>query len=652
MIEKIKEAGLSGKLLSSTVENLEAWLSGSFLPAWARDSIEELVKEERFDDLNDRFYQTMAFGTGGMRGRTIGNYITKSEQGSDCKGEAPQHPGAGSNFLNDINVIRASMALFQYTDKYLKDSAIFDTPKLVIAHDVRHFSRHFCELTASVWTQLGGQAFIFEGPRSTPQLSYTVRYLKAHTGIVITASHNPPHDNGYKVYFSDGAQVVSPHAEAIVANVSKIDIAETAAYFEKDLSKVVVLPPMVDDAYLTAVEEVILDPEVVEKNRPKIVFTPIHGTGGFASVPLLEELGVDLVTVEDQDKLDGSFPTVKSPNPENAEALEMGIAKALETNADAVIATDPDCDRMGVVVRGKDGSMVLLSGNQTGAMLAEYRIRKLKEYGILPEDGCENSAIIKTFVTSPIFEAIAKEHGLKLINTLTGFKWIGEKLHIYEEQMKASLFDEEGIGLDYDETEFTTRAELLREYSTFYVFGGEESYGYLPGDRVRDKDGNAACVCFAELAGYIKGQGKTLLDFLDEMYLKYGYYLENILNIYYEGASGAAKIKSITESYRSDPPSKVGDFKVTKVTDFGLENLEDADGKQIPKQDFYFLEFENGYSCAVRASGTEPKIKFYMFAREEVSDASKLDEIKASTKATLELIKSALDKDARERAER
>ena len=651
MIEQIKQAGASGELLAGTVENLEAWLGGSFLPVWARKSIEELVHEKRFDDLNDRFFKTMAFGTGGMRGRTIGNYITQAEQGGNASGAAPKFPGAGSNFLNDINVIRATMALFRYTKKYLDMNGIFDSPKLVIAHDVRHFSRHFCELSSSVWTLLGGQAFIFEGPRSTPQLSFTVRYLKAHTGIVITASHNPPHDNGYKVYFSDGAQVVSPHAEEIVANVSKIDLSETAAFFEKDLRRVVTLPSSVDDAYLTSVEEVILDPEVVEKSKPKIVFTPIHGTGGVASIPLLEEIGVDVVTVAEQDKMDGAFPTVASPNPENAEALAMGIERAKQVNADAVIATDPDCDRVGVAVKNSDGEMVLLSGNQTGAMLAEYRIEKLKEYGILPQEGCDNSALIKTFVTSPIFEAIAKHHGLKLINTLTGFKWIGEKLHIYEEQMKQSLFDEEGIGLDYDSTEFTTRAELLREYSTFYVFGGEESYGYLPGDGVRDKDGNAASICFAELAGYLKNQGKTFLQYLDEMYLRYGYYLENILNIYYEGASGDAKIKSIIDSFRSDPPKTVGEFKISKLTDFGVEDLLDADGKQIPKQDFYFFEFENGYSCAARASGTEPKIKFYMFAREEVSDPSKLEEIKIATRQTLESIKTALDIEARKRAE-
>jgi phosphoglucomutase len=652
MIDKIKKAGEAGSLLPESVKNLEAWLGGDFLPEWARKSIEELVDSERWEELNDRFFMTMAFGTGGMRGRTVGNFITKAEQGSNPVGGSPERPGAGSNFLNDINVIRATMALYRYTAQYLKETGQFDAPKLVIAHDVRYFSRHFCELSTSVWTQMGGQAFMFEGPRSTPQLSFTVRYLKAHTGIVITASHNPPHDNGYKVYFSDGAQVVSPHAEAIIENVGKIELSETAAYFKKDISKVVTLPASVDDAYLTTVEDVILDPEVVSKSSPKIVFTPIHGTGGVASMPLLEELGVDVVTVPEQDIMDGGFPTVKSPNPENAEALAMGIAKAKEVGADAVIATDPDCDRVGVAVPGKDGEMVLLSGNQTGAMLAEYRIRKLKEYQVLPEEGCENSAVIKTFVTSPIFEAIAKKHGLKLINTLTGFKWIGEKLNIYEQQMKQSLYDEEGIGLDYDNTEFTTRAELLREYSTFYVFGGEESYGYLPGDLVRDKDGNAAAVCFAELAGYLKSEGKSFLEFLDEMYLDYGYYLENILNIYYEGASGAAKIKSIISSYRSDPPKAVGEYKIAKVTDFGIEDLVDADGKSIPKQDFYFFEFENGYSCAARASGTEPKIKFYMFAREDVSSAAELPAIKEATKVTLDSIKAALDKDARERAER
>ena len=650
LIESIKLAGSESKILPSTAENMTLWVEGNFLPDWALESIQELLSKEAYEELNDRFYKNMEFGTGGMRGRTIGRISADAEQGTLSELGTPAHPAIGSNVLNDFNLIRATIGLFNYSKDHLKNSEIFDVPKLVIAHDVRHFSRYFCELAASTWTRLGGLAMIFEGPRSTPHLSFAVRKLNATAGIVITASHNPPHDNGFKAYFSDGAQVVEPHASGIIGKVNEVALAETAKHLEIDLSEVVTLPDSIDEAYLSSVLDVVLDKNLFKESNVKVVFTPIHGTGGVASVPVLERLGVTVDTVPEQDAFDPRFPTVKSPNPENAEALSMAIAQAESTGADVVIATDPDCDRMGVAVRDSEGKMQLLSGNMIGSVMAEYRIVQMKERGILPPGGTERAVLVKTFVTTPLQDAIGKAHGLKVINTLTGFKWIGEKIRQYEEQLQAALKNLKGYQIDYDSTNYLKRADLLQEHSTFYVFGGEESYGYLGSDAVRDKDGNAAVVMFCEIAAYLKSQGKTFLDYLDSLYCKYGYYFETLGNVYYEGAAGAQKIKNILDSYRSDSPKEIGGIAVTEMKDFGVQAFEDADGNTIPKQDFYFLTLANGYQYAVRGSGTEPKIKFYLFGREDVADPSELEEKKALTQSTIESIKNAILEDADIRA--
>ncbi|MGB0408354.1 MAG: phospho-sugar mutase [Opitutales bacterium] len=651
VIEKIEAAGAGGKLLDRTVENLKIWAGAEILPEWVGTSIRELVEKGEWDELNDRFYKDMAFGTGGIRGRTIGRVSSSVEMGTEGPQGTPEHAAVGTNVLNDFNIIKATIGLFRYCQKYLCDSGRHDLPRFIIAHDVRHFSRHFCELAASTWCKLGGQALIFDGPRSTPQLSYSVREFKATCGAVITASHNPPHDNGFKAYFEDGAQVVSPHAEGIVGLVNEVKLEELPAFLDIDLSAVITLKDKADQPYLDLLEEMVVDREVMQKEAPKVVFSPIHGTGAISSVPVLKKLGVEVIEVPEQSIQDARFPTVQSPNPENAEALEMAIAKANETGADVVVATDPDADRMGVAVRNADGEMVLMTGNQIGTVLAEYRISTLKDAEIIPEDGSENAALIKTFVTSPMQEAVADWHGLKTINTLTGFKWIGEKLAAYEQEMKAKLFEKEGLAIDYDACDVWTRADLLLDYSTYFVFGGEESYGYLATDKVRDKDANAAVVMFCELAAYLKANEMTFPEYLDALYLQHGYYEEKTINIYYEGAAGAQKIKNILESYRSNSPQAFGSVEVSGLTDFGQDEIIDSDGKKIPPQDFYFLELSNGYSFAVRGSGTEPKIKFYVFGRSEVSDPDALPEVKEAAAAVMQTLLEAIEADARERAE-
>jgi len=651
IIEKIEAAGTAGSLLESTVVNLKQWVSADFLPEWAGASISELVENGEWDELNDRFYQNLAFGTGGIRGRTIGRVPAAAETGTLSETGSPEHAAVGSNVLNDFNLVRATIGLFRYTKQYLKESGSYDLPRFVIAHDVRHFSRHFCELAASTWCKLGGQALIFEGPRSTPQLSFAVRQNNATCGAVITASHNPPHDNGFKVYFDDGAQVVSPHAEGIVDLVNLVELSAVPAFLNIDLEPVISLGAADDAAYLELLKEMVIDHEVMQEEAPQIVFSPIHGTGAISSVPALKALGVKVIEVPEQMVQDARFPTVKSPNPENAEALAMAIAKAEEVGADVVVATDPDADRMGVAVRDRSGEMVLLTGNQIGTIMAEYRISVLKDAEVIPEDGGENAVLIKTFVTSPMQEAVADWHGLKTINTLTGFKWIGEKLAGYEAQMKARLLEEEGTAVDYDACDIWTRADLLLDYSTYFVFGGEESYGYLATDKLRDKDANAAVIMFCEVAAYLKAQEMTFPEFLDSLYLQHGYYEEKTINIYYEGAAGSQKIKNILESYRSGAPKAFGDVKVSGFTDFGEDEIIDADGQKIPPQDFYFLELSNGYSFAVRGSGTEPKIKFYVFGRSDVLDPEDLIKVKAVAAVEMQSVLAAIEADARVRAE-
>jgi phosphoglucomutase len=644
--DQIAQAVKNGQLLSSAADNLRSWLQAG-LPAWAEQSLQELIARGEWSELNDRFYRYLEFGTGGMRGRTIGVKTATAETGTLSAAGSPEHANVGANLLNDFTLLRAVIGLHRYVAKYLAGKGSSAKPRLVIAHDVRHFSRHFCELAASTWVRLGGEALIFDGPRSTPQLSFSVRQYKAHTGVVITASHNPPHDNGFKAYFDDGAQVTPPHDKGIVAEVDKVPLAEAKQYLDKNLAGVTTLGREADEAYLAVAGQAVIDAELLKKSKLKVVYTNIHGVGGVATVPVLANAGVEVVEEPSQKGFDPRFPTVKSPNPENSEALALAVALAEKEKIDVVMATDPDCDRMGVAVRNAAGKMELLTGNQVGALLADYRVGKYKELGWIPKEGTQAACIVKTFVTTPLQEAIGRGHGVKVIDTLTGFKWIAAKMRGYEQKLAAAM----GHGFNYDKTPFRERAKLLQQHSCFYLFGTEESYGYLPNDSVRDKDGSSACLMFAELCAWVKSRGKTVPEYLDEIYLRYGFYLEGVINIYYEGASGAAKIKRILDTYRASPPTAFGDTKVTRFQDFGREKFYGADNEQIPAQDLYLVTLANGYSFAARGSGTEPKMKFYLFASDKVTSAADLPAAKAKTKATLDALKALIEADARKRAE-
>jgi phosphoglucomutase len=601
---KIDNAG--GKLLASTRKNIRDSLAEND-PVTTR-AIEELVEGATWDELNDRFYKTLAFGTGGLRGRTIGKVVTRAERGDAPNDWPPQFPCVGTNAMNFFNISRATRGLVVYLREWKNGQGDSAKPKLVIAYDTRFFSKQFAELAAKVAAENGCDAFVFDGPRSTPELSFAVRYLRATAGVVITASHNPPHDNGYKVYFEDGAQVVEPHASGIIAKVNAGGTSSVSSQIKK--GEITTLGEDVDLAYMQRLETLVLDRELISKAKSlRIIFTPIHGTGGVITKPMLQKLGFSFEVVPDQDKFDGAFPTVKSPNPENADALKMAVDLAQKTNADLVIATDPDCDRMGVAVRTRAGEMKLLTGNQIGSLMAYYRARKFFELGILNKENAARGVIIKTFVTTDLQKAIAEHFGLRCVETLTGFKYIGAKLTKYERAIPESL-RKEYVDLGEEET----RALRLR-HSSFYVFGGEESYGYSGADFVRDKDGNGSVIMFCEVAAYAKSREQTVDELLDEIFATFGYFEEKNDSLLFEGAEGAAKIARLVESYANNPPTEMLGSAVQRITNFATEKIRDVEGDEIPKEKMSIFELVDQTRIAVRPSGTEPKIKYYLFAQ-------------------------------------
>src|SRR5436190_1359153 len=647
---KIEHAAADQQLMESTAKNIRTLLTGAPSDLYLR-AVEELAEADEWPELNDRFYQTLAFGTGGLRGRTIGKIVTKAERGSSREDERPEFPCVGTNAMNFFNISRATRGLVAYLHDWNQRNKISAKPKIVIAHDPRFFSKEFAELAAKVAADNGCDACVFDGPRSVPELSFAVRYLKASAGIVITASHNPPYDNGYKVYFSDGAQVIEPHASGIIAKVNAIT-TESFTPFPKDRQgKVTMIGKEIDQVYMRRLETLILDPQMIREAKSlRIVYTPLHGTGSVIIKPMLTRLGFNFRVVPEQDRFDGRFPTVKSPNPENSEALTMAVDLAQKEDADLVVATDPDCDRMGAAVRTKDGKMKLLTGNQIGSLLAYYRTKTLFDEGILNKKNAARAVIIKTFVTTDLQKAIAEHYGLRCVETLTGFKYIGAKLGRYEraipEEMRQNYVD-----LTEEETR---RLRLV--HSSFYVFGGEESYGYSGADFVRDKDGNGAVIMFCEVAAYAKSRGRTVDQLLDEVFAMFGYFEEKNGSLVFEGAEGANKIARLIESYVTNQFSEVLGSKVTSVRNFETETIRDVEGGEIPKEKMSIFGLENRTRIAVRPSGTEPKIKYYLFAEHRPEkgkfDSAELERIKAKIGDKLERLWDWLQKDAQSRLNR
>ncbi len=637
----LEQAVAEDQLLADSLTNIRLLMGGTHDPV-VPAVIGELVAASDWAELNNRFYKTLAFGTGGLRGRTIGAVIAPAEQGKGGVNGRPEFPCVGTACMNYFNVGRAMRGLITYVRRFVEAEGSGRKPLIVVGHDTRHFSRDFAEYCAKIATDLGCDCSLFDGPCSTPEVSFAIRELNADTGVVITASHNPAHDNGFKAYFNDGAQLIAPHDKAVIAEVNALtgDTYEPLPAEEQGTLRI--LGPEFDAIYINKLKGIILRPEVFSQAAAKVVYTNLHGTGGRCIVPILKEIGCNVSTVAEQDVLDGRFPTVASPNPENAPALDMAIAQANRENADLVIATDPDSDRMGIAVRDKStGKMVLLSGNQTGCLLAWYRCMSACELGIITPQNLEHAVMVKTFVTSPLQDAIAASFGISTVNVLTGFKYIAAKLGKYETAIPSEK--REGYR---SMTEEQTRA-LRLQYSKYFIFGGEESYGYLAQDFVRDKDANAAALCLAEMNAYLASKGIGLLECLNNIYTQLGYYMELGKSLVMEGADGAAKIAALTRSYMQTPPSQMDGSAVASVRDFSTGTLLDAEGDPIPAEKMLFFDLEDGRSFAVRPSGTEPKIKYYLFAHGE--KGANLTAAKESVSAGINALWAAVEADARAR---
>jgi phosphoglucomutase len=646
LADQLQTAASSGTLLAASHDNIHALLAASDNPLY-RASIEELAAANQWAELNDRFFQALKFGTGGLRGRTIGKVVTKAERGGAAEDQRPDHPCVGTNAMNFYNVSRATRGLVTYIKNYRENAKLSGKPSIVFSHDTRHFSAEFANFCAKIATDHGANVYLFDGCRATPEMSFAVRQLRADAGVMLTASHNPAHDNGYKVNFNDGAGIVEPHATGIIKEVNAIKGEEYVALPEAQRGQLTMLGNEMDQQYLARVETMMLQPELLQKEEAKklkIVFTALHGAGGVLVPVLLKKLGFNFLTVPEQDVQDGRFPTVKSPNPENAPALKMAVDLANQEGADIVIGTDPDCDRMGVGVRDAKGEMVLLTGNQVGSLMGWYRLKTMFDLGILNEANKKNAVFLKTYVTSPLQDAIAAKFGIDCVNTLTGFKWISAKLSKYEAALPNDI-----LSHYRDLNAADSRAARLK-HSKFLVFGGEESYGYMGDDFSRDKDGNGAVVMFAELAAYAASRGLTVVGLLDEVYAEIGYFLEVNQSKVFEGASGAAQIAKLADSYGSNPPKEVDGSAVINVRDFRKDEIKDEEGDIISKEKMLFVDLADGRSFAVRPSGTEPKIKYYMFGRSVPAAGQKLsaDELaaaKAKVSAGLESLWAWLEKD-------
>lgn len=565
-------------------ENYQIWADRTDLPQNLQDDMKKLAADEKAAE--DAFYQPLSFGTAGMRGLL----------------------GAGINRMNIFTVRQATEGLARLMDSL--DDAVKGRG-VAISYDSRHFSPEFAIESAKVLGAHGIKAYVFETLRPTPELSFTVRHLNAYAGIMITASHNPKEYNGYKIYGEDGGQMPPKESDIITASIREADMFEVPVKDEAELVEAGLLVKIgkdVDDAYLAEVKTVTVNQELIDTvgKDMKLVYSPLHGTGALIAGQALKNAGFENVTiVPEQAEPNGDFPTVKLPNPEDPEALAMGIALAKEQGADVVIAVDPDADRMGTAVRQPSGEYQLLTGNQIGAVLLNYLLTAKKAAGTLPANG----TLVKSIVSSEFAADIAKSFGVETINVLTGFKYIAEQIQHFE-----------------DTNEHT------------FLFGFEESYGYLVKSFARDKDSVQATVLLAEVAAYYKSLGKTLYDGLQELFEQYGYFVENTKSLTFAGIDGADKIASLMNKFRAETPAEFGGVKVAKVEDFSLQTETDtATGAvtpmTLPKANVVKYWLTDGSWVAVRPSGTEPKIKFYVGTKGATAQAA--DEELAAIQATI-----------------
>ncbi|EMJ5873391.1 phospho-sugar mutase [Clostridioides difficile] len=540
--------------------NYEMWLNSPYFDEQTKNELLSIKDDEK--EIQDRFYKNLEFGTGGLRGII----------------------GAGTNRINIYTVRRATLGVLNYIMKTQGEEG--KQKGIVIAHDSRYMSREFCIEVAKTLSAYGVKAYIFEELKPTPELSFAVRYLKCAMGIVITASHNPKEYNGYKVYDSDGGQICIDMANDIIAEVNKIDDYSTikSIDFEEALSKnlITILDNEVDDEFIKAVKKQVLRQNIIDEygKKLKIIYTPIHGTGNKPVRKVLNECGFEnVMVVKEQELPDFNFSTVKYPNPEEKSVFNIAIEMAKNNDTDLIIGTDPDCDRVGIVVKDSSGEYVVLNGNQVGSLLVRYILESLVEENKLPKN---NPTIIKTIVTSELGAKIAKAYNVDCLNTLTGFKFIGEKIKAFEESNDRS-----------------------------FIMGYEESYGYLIGTHARDKDGVVSSLMICEMAAYYSSKGMNLYEALIDTYNKFGYYKEDLKSVTLKGIDGIKKIKEMMLYFRSVKIDNVADVKVDKILDY-KDGVDD-----LPKSDVLKFLLEDGSWIAIRPSGTEPKIKFYFGANSD-----------------------------------
>ena len=565
-----------------------------------RGEVDRLLKEEDWKELEDRFFTQLEFGTGGLRGVL----------------------GGGFNRMNTYMVKSATQGLSDYVIDAFPDKARAGKLSAVVAYDSRHYSKDFAEAAARVFAANGIRAYIFSSLRPTPELSFAIRHLNADTGVVVTASHNPPQYNGYKAYWNDGSQVIEPHDTGIIERVNRVtsikELAEDEAVM-RGLYKVI--DAEIDEPYRAMVKNALFRPALIKEKAGsvKIVYTPLHGTGALHVEAVLGSLGLNVITVPEQREGNGDFPTVSFPNPEEAAALDMAIQLGKQVHADVVMATDPDADRFGVAVPSDAAyrAYTLITGNQMGVLLTDYVCLSLKETGKLPP----NAAVVKSIVTTGMQDLVAESYGVKTLECLTGFKWIARLMR---------LSDEGAI------------PEKI-------VFGDEESYGYLVENDVRDKDGVSAAALTAEMTLYWREQGKSLLDRLNDLYKTAGYWEEAGISKYFEGPEGPAKMAGIMAAYRKNPPAALGGLEVLKVRDIQEsvtrfpKDPSRTEPVDLPKSDVLQFYLADGTIVSARPSGTEPKIKFYASCRGQVA-GSDLDGAKAEVKRKLDAIKADLKK--------
>jgi len=566
------------------MDMVNTWLNDNY-DIETKNEIRRLMAEDQ-NELNESFYRTLEFGTGGLRGIM----------------------GVGPNRMNKYTVAAATQGLANYMKKNFPDTEL----KVAVAHDSRNNSRFFAEVTAQVMAANGIHCYLFEDLRPTPELSFAVRHLHCQAGVMVTASHNPKEYNGYKAYWDDGGQIVPPHDKAIIAEVNAVTSLSQIRW-EGNPDKIQIIGKDVDDVYLDKILALSVNPEAIRRHHDlSIVYTPLHGTGITMVPKALEMYGFTNVTVlESQRTPDGNFPTVASPNPEEKSAMELAIRKADEIGADLVLATDPDADRVGIAVRNDHGEMELFNGNMTGSLLVYHLLSQWQKNGRLTG----KEFIVKTIVTTELIRAIADSFNVECFDVLTGFKYIAEKI-------------KEQVG------------------HTFIV-GGEESYGYLVGDFVRDKDAVSACCMIAELAACLADEGKTLYTQLKELYAKYGFFKEELLSITKKGQSGAAEIQKMMADFRSCPPKAINGSEVTKVIDYKASTATSSDGTvttiDLPKSDVLQFFTADGTKVTVRPSGTEPKIKFYFGAKEPLTNIADFEKVRNEFSAKIAEVRKSLN---------